>query len=220
MDEGTTHEVRESCSCGDRAAALTAGASVLAPPANAICRSVITTCSPTGMTELRGLVHLGVPGTHRRELPAHQRDSAAEVLCVLRRLRAPRQRHVDVEHRRARRAAVPSRLRMPTRDTYTWDERTLAGTIESPTTSAASTARRDPSSGPSRCSGCRRVAYSQPTSRRNVCVCAMRPVNVLGSPVQSTNAVWVISSMSSVSIFARSSDPHPAWRRGWLAPRH
>ena len=36
---------------------------------------------------------------------------------------------------------------------------------------------------------------------------AMRPVSVFGSPVHSSNAVWVISSMSSVSVLARSSVP-------------
>ena len=42
----------------------------------------------------------------------------------------------------------------------------------------------------------------------------MRPVSVFGSPVHSMNAVWVISSMSSVSVLARSSVPAPGVATG------
>lgn len=55
---------------------------------------------------------------------------------------------------------------------------------------------------------------STPISRRKVWVCAMRPVKVDGSPVHSSKAVRVMSSMSSVSVLARSRVPAPGVATG------
>ncbi|MGY4649503.1 hypothetical protein ACVWWN_003299 [Mycobacterium sp. URHB0021] len=46
-------------------------------------------------------------------------------------------------------------------------------------------------------------------------MCAMRPVDDFGSAVRSSNAVWVMSSMSSVSVLARSSVPAPGVATGF-----
>ena len=61
---------------------------------------------------------------------------------------------------------------------------------------------------------------SRPTSRRKDWVCTTRPVRTFGSPAHRMQAVSVMSSMLSVSLWARSRVPLPVWPPGsWGRPR-
>ena len=111
--------------------ALTAAASVLAPPAHAYDAWAITTCSRTGTTELHG------SGPSIRVKPA-----TPDCLKIS---AAPRLKFYDYYDGNAHLANgqwtlnvdVPDGLQclpgyaMPTHETWTWDDRTLAGTIDS-----------------------------------------------------------------------------------------
>ena len=55
---------------------------------------------------------------------------------------------------------------------------------------------------------------NQPTSRRNAWVWATRRVSVFGSPVHSSNAVWVISGCLPCRSWPDPTCPAPGWRPG------